>query len=247
LLPVTAALVVVALSALGAFVQGATGLGYGLVVAPALIAALEPRQALFATLASAFVLNVLMLVRSGRPHVRRRGAATVLAWAVPGFVVGAAILRGIARSHLQVAVGVVVIVAVLARAWHPGVLAPGPRRTAARVAAGFSAGLLTTTVSASGPPLALWMDAEGATPREFRDTLNALFGVCNVAGLLVLALDGPPHARTVAITVLLLPGLVGGLVLGRRVAPRLTPTAARRLALAVVGTTGVASVLAGLL
>jgi uncharacterized membrane protein YfcA len=247
LLPLTEALVLVALSALGAFVQGATGLGYGLVVVPALVAELEPRQAIFAALGSAFVLNILMLVGAGRPHVRRQGAATVLAWAVPGFVIGATIIRSISRPALQVTVGVAVIAAVLARAWHPGVLAAGPRRTAARVAAGFSAGILTTTVSASGPPLALWMDAEGPTPREFRDTLNVMFGVCNAVGAMVLALDGLPHRRTVAITLLLLPGLVGGLVLGRRLAPRLSPSTARRLALAVVGTTGVASVVAGLL
>src|SRR4051794_31950433 len=188
-----------------------------------------------------------MLVGAGRPHVRAQGTTTVLAWAVPGFVAGAAIIRSISRPHLQVAVGVVVIAAVLVRAWHPHVVAPGPRRTAVRTAAGFSAGLLTTTVSASGPPLALWIDTEGPTPREFRDTLNVLFGVCNLVGAAVLALDGLPHGRTGAITLLLLPGLAGGLVLGRWTAPRLTTSAARRLALAVVGTTGVASVVAGLL
>jgi len=168
-------------------------------------------------------------------------------WALPGFVAGAAIIGGISKSHLQVAVGIAVVVAVLARAWHPGVLPPGPRRSAARAVAGFTAGLLTTTVSASGPPLALWMDAEGATPREFRDTLNVLFGVCNLVGMVVLAIGEPPHGRTVAVTLLLLPGLVAGLIVGRRIAPRLAPATARRLALAVVGTTGVASVLAGLL
>ena len=244
---VAQAVLVVALAALGAFVQGATGLGYGLVVTPALVAALEPRQAIFAALGSAFVLNWLMLVGVGRPHVRREGAATVLVWALPGFVAGAAIIGGISKSHLQVAVGIAVVVAVLARAWHPGVLPPGPRRSAARAVAGFTAGLLTTTVSASGPPLALWMDAEGATPREFRDTLNVLFGVCNLVGMVVLATGEPPHGRTVAVTLLLLPGLVAGLIVGRRTAPRLAPATARRLALAVVGTTGVASVLAGLL
>jgi uncharacterized membrane protein YfcA len=241
------AVLVIALAALGAFVQGASGLGYGLVVTPALVAALEPRQALFAALGSAFVLNGLMLVGVGRPHVRRDGAVTVLAWALPGFVAGAAIIGAISKSHLQVAVGVAVVVAVLARAWHPGVLAAGPRRTAVRAAAGFAAGLLTTTVSASGPPLALWMDAEGASPREFRDTLNVLFAICNLVGAAVLAVGGLPERRTVAVTLFLLPGIVVGLVLGRRVAPRLTPTAARRLALIVVGTTGLASVIAGLL
>jgi uncharacterized membrane protein YfcA len=241
------AVLVVVLAVLGAFVQGATGLGYGLVVTPALVAALEPRQAIFAALGSAFVLNWLMLVGAGRPHVRRDGAATVMVWALPGFVAGAAIIGGISKSHLQVAVGIAVVVAVLARAWHPGVLPRGPRRSAARAVAGFTAGLLTTTVSASGPPLALWMDAEGATPREFRDTLNILFAACNLVGMIVLALGEPPGRRTVAVTLLLLPGLVAGLVVGRRIAPRLAPATARRLALAVVGTTGVASVIAGLL
>ena len=247
MLTVTQAVLVIALAALGAFVQGATGLGYGLVVTPALVAALEPRQAIFAALGSAFVLNWLMLVGAGRPHVRRDGTATVLIWALPGFVAGAVIIGGISKSHLQVAVGIAVVVAVLARTWHPGVLPPGPRRTAARAAAGLTAGLLTTTVSASGPPLALWMDAEGVTQREFRDTLNVLFAICNLVGMAVLAFAELPYRRTVAVTLLLLPGVVAGLVVGRRVAPRLAPATARRLALAVVGTTGVASVLAGLL
>jgi uncharacterized protein len=247
LLTVAQAVLVVALAALGAFVQGATGLGYGLVVTPALVAALEPRQAIFAALGSAFVLNCLMLVGVGRPHVRRDGVATVLVWALPGFAVGAAIIGAISKSHLQVVVGIAVVVAVLARAWHPGVLPPGPRRSTVRAVAGFAAGLLTTTVSASGPPLALWMDAEGATSRQFRDTLNVLFAVCNLVGIGVLAVGELPHRRTVAVTLFLLPGLVAGLVGGRRVAPRLAPATARRLALAVVGTTGAASVLAGLL
>jgi uncharacterized protein len=241
------AVLVVALAAAGAFVQGATGLGYGLVVTPALVAALEPRQAIFAALASAFVLNWLMLAGVGRPHIRRDGVPTVLVWALPGFLAGAAIIGGISKAHLQVAVGIVVVAAVAGRAWHPGVLPPGPRRSLVRAVAGFAAGLLTTTVSASGPPLALWMDAEGATPREFRDTLNLLFAICNFVGMAVLALAELPHRRTLAVTLLLLPGLVVGLVAGRRVAPRLSPISARRLALGVVGTTGVASVIAGLL
>ena len=88
----------------GAFVQGATGLRYGLVVAPALFAVLEPRQALYAVLLSALVLNGLMLVGS-RPVVRTRAAGTVLSGRCPGFVAGAALVGYISRSHLQVAVG----------------------------------------------------------------------------------------------------------------------------------------------
>jgi uncharacterized membrane protein YfcA len=239
-------LVVLALAGLGAFVQGATGLGYGLVVAPGLFAALEPRQALYAGLCSAIVVNVLMLA-GRRPVVRRRAVVTALVWAVPGLVAGAAIVGRISRPDLQVAVGIAVVVAVLARAWHPGVVAEGPRRSVVRAGAGLMAGLLTTTISSNGPPLALWLDAEGVRGREMRDTLQVLFAALNLAGVVALAFHELPDADTAALTALLLPGLVLGLIAGSRVAPRLAPATARRLALAVICATGVGSVLAGLL
>lgn len=212
-----------------------------------MFAALEPRQALFATLGSACVVNGVMLAGARPPAVRWRAAGTALAFGVPGFLLGAAVVGGISRERLQVAVGVAVVLAVLARAWHPGVIGPGPRRTAARATAGLTAGVLTTTVSANGPPIAIWMDAEGASPREFRDTLQVVFGAFNLAGMAALATHELPRAHTLAVTALLLPGLLVGLRAGRRLAPRLTPDAARRLALAVVGVTGVASIVAGLL
>jgi uncharacterized membrane protein YfcA len=239
-------LVVVALSGVGAFVQGATGLGYGLVVAPGLFAVLDARQALYATLCSALVLNGLMLV-GRRPVVRWQATGVALAWAVPGFVAGAAVVGRISRPHLQVAVGIAVVAAVLARAWHPGVIADGPRRSVARMVAGLTAGLLTTTISSNGPPLALWLDAEGVRGREMRDTLQVLFAGFNLAGVAALAFHELPRPSTVAVWALLLPGLVVGLIAGRRLEPRLAPATARRLALAVICATGAGSVLAGLL
>ncbi len=215
-------------------------------VAPGLFAALEPRQALYATLCSALVLNGLMLLGT-RPVVRTRGLSAALLWAVPGFIAGAAIVGGISRSHLQIAVGVAVVLAVLARAWHPGVVSDGPRRAAVRAGAGLFAGFLTTTISSNGPPLALWLDAEGVRGRELRDTLQVLFAVCNLAGIGALALHELPRSHTFLMTAVLLPGLVAGLVAGRRIAPRLAPATARRLALGVICATGVGSVLAGLL
>jgi hypothetical protein len=242
-----AVIVVVGLSGLGAFVQGATGLGYGLVVAPALFAVLEPRQALYATLLSALVLNGLMLVGGSRPVVRTRAAGTVLLWALPGFVVGATLVGYISRSHLQVAVGIAVVLAVLARAWHPGVVTDPRRRSVIRAGAGLGAGLLTTTISANGPPLALWLDAEGTHGRELRDTLQVLFAGFNLAGIAALAVHELPRSHTMAVTALLLPGLIAGLIAGRRLAPRLSAPTARRLALGVICATGAGSVVAGLL
>ena len=65
------------------------------------------------------------MLAGGRPVVRRRRVVTALAWGVPGLVAGAAVVGRISRADLQVAVGIAVVVAVLLRAWHPGVVAEG--------------------------------------------------------------------------------------------------------------------------
>ena len=101
----------------------------------------------------------------------------------------------ISRSNLQIAVGIAVVVAVLARAWHPGVVADGRRRSIVRAGAGLGSGVLTTTISANGPPLALWLDAEGDRGRELRDTLQVLFAAFNLAGIAALAVHELPVAH----------------------------------------------------
>ncbi len=237
-------LVVGALGFVGALTQGVTGLGYGLVVAPALFAALEPRQALFAGLSSAIVVNVLML-GGRRPVVHARPAALVLAAAFPGLAAGAAVVGLVAKHDLQVAVGVAVLAAVLARLWHPGVLI-GSARAVARLGAGAVAGFLTTTVSTNGPPLALWLDAERVEPRVARDTLQVLFGALNLTGICLLLVHERPQGEAIAVAVALVPLLAIGVRAGRRLATRLDETGARRAALAIIAATGLLSVIVGL-
>ena len=151
-----------------------------------------------------------MLVGS-RPMVRTRAAATVTLWAVPGFVVGAALVGHISRSNLQIAVGVAVVAAVLARAWHPGVVAEGRRRSVVRAGAGLASGVLTTTISANGPPLALWLDAEGVPrPRDARHAAGAVRRLQPGGGRCPRRCTSCPRRTRLAMTALLLPGLVAG-------------------------------------
>ena len=94
-------------------------------------------------------------------------------------------------------------------------VAEGRARSVGRAGAGLAAGVLTTTISANGPPLALWLDAEGVRGREMRDTLQVLFAGFNLAGVGGARRSHElPASHTVAMTALLLPGLVAGLIAG---------------------------------
>ena len=160
----------------GAFVQSATGMGFALVLSPALFAVMDPEEAVTAVLILGAVLCALVLFESRR--VGTYGLVRLLVPAVPGLAVGLVVLAALSKEALQIGVGVVVVAAALWQLRHG---AAALRLNA--VAAGFLSGVLTTTISVNGPPLALWLESERVPPPVFRSTLAAAFLILDVAGL----------------------------------------------------------------
>ena len=230
----------------GAAVQSATGFGFALVLSPALFAVMDPVEAVTALLVLGLALNLLVLFEGGRPeHVDWRALAPMLVAAVPGLAIGAVALTQLSKEVLQVAVGVAVIAAA---GWQLRERARGhrPIPPAAAWGAGFASGALTTSISVSGPPLVLWLEARGVRPEEFRASLAASFLALNlVGGVVLLAAEGTGAFDAGAVAVLLAL-VVAGYALGALAFRRLDRERFFALVLALVAATGVASVLAGL-
>ena len=221
----------------GAAVQSASGLGFALVLSPALFAVMDPEEAVTAVLLLGAALCVLVLVESRR--VATHGLTRMLVPAVPGLAVGVLVLAALSKDALQVGVGLVVIAAAgWQRRWTPF-------RIPASVA-GFLSGVLTTSISVNGPPLALWLEGERVPPATFRTTLAAAFLLLDVAGVaLILGREG---ADTVELGRLgpLLACVLAGYALGAVGFRRLDAERFSAVVLLVVICTGVASVVAGL-
>jgi uncharacterized membrane protein YfcA len=231
----------------GAFVQSATGFGFALVLSPALFAVVDPVEAVTALLVLGLALNLLVLFEGGRPkHVDWRALAPMLAAALPGLVLGAVALTQLSKQELQVAVGVAVILAAGWQLHRRGRRARPHLGGPAGLAAGFASGVLTTSISVSGPPIVLWLEARGVRPEEFRASLAASFLALNLtggAGLLVAKGTGSLDAGLVAP---LLGVVVAGYALGSVGFRRLDRERFFTVALALVAGTGAASVAAGL-
>jgi len=232
-------MVLAAVAALvGAAVQSATGFGFALVLSPALFAVMEPAEAVTTLLALGAGLNLLVLVEGHDARWSR--LPPLLLPALPGLALGAVILAALSREPLQIGVGVAVIAAALWQLRH--------RAAAARVpapAAGFLSGVLTTSISISGPPIVLWLEAQALSPAEFRATLAAAFLALNVAGWAVLGVAGDATADLGELAVLLAL-VVAGYALGALAFRRLDHERFYRIVLALVIVTGAASVVAGL-
>jgi uncharacterized membrane protein YfcA len=230
-----------ALAALvGAAVQSATGFGFALVLSPALFAVMDPTEAVTALLLLGVVLNVLVLVEGH--DARWSLLPPLLLSAVPGLALGVALLTALSREPLQVGVGAAVIAAALWQLRHRGAARHIPA-----VVAGFTSGVLTTSISISGPPLVLWLEAQELRPAEFRATLAALFlGLNLVGGAVLIGSEGSGAVDLGELAPLLALVLIGyalGALAFRRIDQRRFAT----VVLVLVICTGVASVLAGLL
>ena len=229
----------------GAFVQSTTGFGFALVLSPALFAVMDPVEAVMTLLVLGLALNLLVLFERGRPeHVAWRALMPVLLWALPGLAVGAVALTRLSKEVLQVAVGLAVM-AVAAWQLRRRRRGADPHPVSAGLA-GFTSGALTTSISVSGPPIVLWLEARRAHPEEFRASLAASFLALNLAGGVVLLGaegSGPLDAGAVAPLLAL---VAVGYGLGAVAFRRLDRERFYTVVLALVAGTGIASVVAGL-
>ncbi len=239
-----------ALAALaGASIQAATGFGFALVLSPALFAVLDPTEAVATLLALGLVLNVFVLIEDGG-HADWRRIAPMLLAALPGLVAGLLLLQTLSKEVLQISVGLAVIGAAALQISARRAAEGRGHRTelpgAAGLAAGFLSGALTTSISVSGPPIVLWLEAHGIGPSEFRASLAASFLALNLTGwVLLIAAEGSPSVDA-GVVLPLLAVVVVGYALGTLAFRRLGSERFFGIALALVICTGAASLVAGL-
>jgi uncharacterized membrane protein YfcA len=219
--------------AVGALAQAATGMGFALVAAPALVALLGPRDGVATVLVLAVLSSVVPLTRDwrhGRPlDVARVLVPTLVATPIVAFALREADTRWLA---LGAGAGVLGGVAVLASGWRSAWLA----RPSAAAATGVTSALLNVVGGVGGPPVGLWAANAGWSPRATRATLQSYFLLQNVATVLVLGFLMPDWRQVVALVL----GGVAGMVLS----PRL-PARAGRIGVLGVSLVGGVGLLAG--
>jgi uncharacterized protein len=233
-----------------AVVQASTGLGFALILSPAVFALLEPESAVVAITVLGLALNGLVLFgERRRPLVAWGEVGPILVASVPGAVCGVFILRALPKSALQIGVGVAVIGAAVLRARaRRDAAAPTPGDPRARLTLGFATGALSTSAGVNGPPIALWFAHRGLGPAEIRDSLSAAFlGLGLIAAVVlapVLAAANDVEVDWVALAAALACVVVGHAV-GRRAFARIDAARYEPLLLAIVVAAGAASVVAG--
>lgn len=200
-----------AIVALGAILQGSVGFGLGMLAAPLLVL-IDPAFVPAPLLAAALSLTLLIAFRERR-GIDFRGIGWALVGRLPGTFLGAVVLSMVPMRATNFLVGAVVFVAV-------ALIGSGvslPRTPPVLFGAGTLSGLMGTTTSIGGPPIAaLYHDASG---EKFRGTMSSFFAVGLVITLSALAVIGRFGRPELYLAGVLLPGAVFGYTVSGYIAP----------------------------
>ncbi|AKJ04833.1 hypothetical protein ATI61_10198 [Archangium gephyra] len=215
-----------------AMVNGALGYGFSSITVPVALGFVANRVLNPALVLLEVVLNLvsLFLNRRALPAVWRR-MLPLIGGLVPGVLLGGVFLTVVAAVALKAATYAVLLPLILLQA--AGVRWPIRDERTVGVPFGLGLGVLYSTTTISGPPLALLLNNQGLAQDEFRAAI-ALIRVAESSLTLVTYLFlGFYGAPSLGLFWLLLPAVALGLPLGRLLLRRVSKEAFRRLCMGV--------------
>jgi uncharacterized membrane protein YfcA len=187
---------------IAAFIQGAVGIGFALVMAP-VMGLVRPDLLPVALLILMLPLNLHVAWRE-RAALDLNGAGWITAGRVAGGVLGVGVLALLSADKLSLLIGGATILAALAALCAPSFI-PRPR---ACVAAGVVTGITETATGVGGPPLALLY--QHRPPATLRATIAFCFLVGELVSLALLAASGRLGMEAVQSAAVLLPAVLVG-------------------------------------
>ena len=110
---------------------------------------------------------------------------------------------------------------------------------------GVISGFLLTSTSTNGPPLVFALQARKSEPQVFRATLNMIFLVSGVYGLVLFAAFGEIATSDLWLAAAVLPSMVIGVSIGRFIRNRVDPNRFRIAVLVLLTLAGFSSVYSG--
>ena len=190
-----------------AFVQGSTGVGFALIVAPVL-GLIAPQQLPVCVLVLMLPLNFYVAWRE-RSALDLRNGSWITAGRVAGTLGGLWVLAALSTRHMNVLIGVSTLAAASATLMLPAFT---PAR-GVYMAAGLVTGVTETATGIGGPPLALVYQHHPAA--VMRSTIALCFFIGEWISLALLWYSGRAHAPQLIAALQLAPALAMGALLSR--------------------------------
>jgi len=225
-----AAVLVLAAVALAAFIHGALGIGFPMVVTPLLSLATDVQTAIIVTLIPNIILNAISIYRGGKWGESIGRYWPLALFLLTGSAVGTVILVNSNPNHFRLLLALAIFF-YLYTALRPNPLSwrffhTNPRSSIAGT--GFTAGLLGGTVNVSGPILLIYLLELGLPPLAMVQIINLCFMAGKIAQAATFSALGEFSLQILLFSLPLLVVAVSFLLVGMRLRERLPVATYRR-------------------
>lgn len=211
-----------------ATVNGALGYGFSSLTVPLALLFFPNKVLSPALVLVELAINFWMVVlnRESLMAARRR-VMPILAGLIPGVLIGSYMLNSANPGVLKLWTYVVLLPLILSQA--AGYRRPIQAERAAGVPLGLGVGVLYSTTTISGPPLALMFNNQGVGKNEFRAALGTVRVVETTATAVAYSFLGLFSAQSIRLVVPIAPAVLLGLPLGTYLIRRVPSETFRRV------------------
>lgn len=221
---------------------GLTGFGFNVLAMPFYVLWLPGRSAVpVGAIVGIAAYAALLLDHRVRSDPDRSALVPAVAAALCGIPLGVLLLSALSRESLRVAVGAAVIVCGLL-VWKVTVWRPAQRRGVVLVV-GLLSGVMSSSTSLNGPPMAALLRARNSSAPALRATVGMFVLIVSAASAAALIAVGRLDAVGSWQIVGLAAVAVAGVILGSRLAPRLVGKHLRLLVQVLILASGTTCIL----
>jgi uncharacterized membrane protein YfcA len=225
-----------------AFTQAVAGFGFGLMAVPLMTLAIQPKIAVVVS-----TLLGISLTTWQAWHLRADAdykiARRLILSAYCGMPIGLWVFITVSNNTLRLILGIAVVIAVILLAFRMNLHHVGPGLD---IGAGFLSGILNTSLSTNGPPLAFALQARQLDAVRFRATINTVFAFSNVVGLSLFLAAGRVTRHGLLAAAVALPSLFLGQAAGIPIRRHVSGERFRVLVLLLLVGTAVSAIIGAL-
>lgn len=171
-----------ALAALGiifaAFVKGVIGMGFPVIAVPIAAQFLDPQTTVVAITIPAFLMNIIQVIQGRISFDTLRRLLPIIALAIPGSVIGTALLAKAPGSLIICILGVIVTLYATLSIWRLRLIILPSREKPIGAFVGLCAGLIGGATSMFAPPIVIFITALQLPKASFVSAVS----LCLIAG-----------------------------------------------------------------
>jgi hypothetical protein len=209
----TGEIVLFSIALFAATVNGAIGYGFSSLTVPVALLFFPNKMLSPALVLVELAINTwVVILNRGSLAVVRRRAMPIVMGLLPGVLIGTYVLNTANPGHLKFCTYIVLLPIILMQA--AGFRRPIHAEHVAGVPLGVGVGVLYSTTTISGPPLAMMFNNQGLDKEEFRAALGTVRVVETTLTALAYGFLGLFSAKSVHLAMPIVPAVLIGLPLG---------------------------------